>query len=70
VQLTNLKGRIKRLEWLARVLAREVQRQREPDGLLLVGERRQYLRGIKDALAGAEVGRVVLAAVVKRMACR
>jgi hypothetical protein len=55
------------LERLARGLAREVERQREPDGLLLFQEHRQYLRAIQDALVGADEARVVLAGVVKRM---
>jgi hypothetical protein len=35
--------------------------------VLLFRERRQYLAGIQDALAGAEAARVVLEGVVKRM---
>jgi hypothetical protein len=69
MQLTraDLKGRIARLERLAKGLAREVDLQRGAEDLLLFRERKQYLGGIQDALAGAEAARVVLAAVVKRM---
>jgi hypothetical protein len=35
--------------------------------VLLFRERKQYLAGIQDALAGAEAARVVLEGVVKRM---
>jgi hypothetical protein len=65
--LADLKGRIARLERLAKGLAREVEQQRGAGDLLLFQERRQYLGGIQDALAGAEAARGVLAAVVKRM---
>jgi hypothetical protein len=41
--------------------------QLRAEGVLLFGERRQYLKAIQDALAGAEAARVVLAGVVKRM---
>jgi hypothetical protein len=69
MQLTmaDLKGRIARLERLAKGLAREVERQRGAEDLLLFRERRQYLRDIQDALAGAEAARVVLQGAVRRM---
>jgi hypothetical protein len=50
-----------------RGFAREVAQQRGVEGGLLFGERRQYLKAIQDALAGAEGARVVLAGVVRRM---
>jgi hypothetical protein len=65
--LADLKGRIARLERLAKGLAREVDRQRGAEELLLFRERKQYLAAVQDALAGAEAARVVLAGVVKRM---
>jgi hypothetical protein len=34
--------------------------------VLLLRERRQYLRAVQEALAGAEAARVVLEGVVKR----
>lgn len=60
-------SRIARLGRLERGFAREVALQRGTEGVLLFGERRQYLKAIQDALAGAEAGRVVLAGVVKRV---
>jgi hypothetical protein len=41
--------------------------QQRDDDLLLFRERRQYLKAIQGALAGAEAARVVLAGVVKRI---
>jgi hypothetical protein len=60
-------ARIARLDQLARGLAKEVGLQKGADDVLLFRERRQYLRAVQDALAGAEAARVVLEAVVKRM---
>jgi hypothetical protein len=42
--------------------------QKGAEDVLLFRERKQYLRAVQDALAGAEAARVVLAGVVKRMA--
>jgi hypothetical protein len=62
-QLTvaDVKRRTGRLAELERGLAREIGLQRD-DELLLFRERRQYLRAVQDALAGAEAARVVLQA--------
>jgi hypothetical protein len=60
LELRDLKARIERLDRLARGLAKEVGLQRGAEDVLLFRERRQYLRGIQDALAGAEAARVVL----------
>jgi hypothetical protein len=65
--LVDLKGRIARLGRLERRFAREVALQRGAEDQLLFRERKQYLGGIQDALAGAEAARVVLTGVVKRM---
>jgi hypothetical protein len=65
--LGDIKARIARLGQLEKGFAREVGRQRGAETVLLLAERRQYLRAIQDALAGAEAARVVLAAVVRRM---
>jgi hypothetical protein len=62
----DMKARITRLAELERGLAREIGLQREDD-LLLFRERRQYLRAVQEALAGAEAARVVLQGVVKRV---
>ena len=69
MQLTvaDLKGRIERLERLARGMAEEVRQQKGAEDVLLFRERRQYLRAVQDALAGAEAARVVLEGVVRRM---
>jgi hypothetical protein len=56
-----------RLRQLEQGLAREVGLQREDDGLLLFRERKQYLRAVQEALAGAEDAAVVLGGVVRRM---
>jgi hypothetical protein len=50
MQLTvaDLKGRIARLEKLARGLANEVGLQRRAEDVLLFRERRQYLRAVQD----------------------
>jgi hypothetical protein len=55
--LADLKGRIARLERMVKGLAREVDLQRGGEDLLLFRERKQYLGGIQDALAGAEAAR-------------
>jgi hypothetical protein len=51
-------------------LAKEVGLQRGAEDVLLFRERRQYLRAVQGALAGAEAARVVLEGVVKRMGGR
>ena len=65
--LKDVKARIERLDQLARGLAKEVPLQKGAEDVLLFRERRQYLRAVQDALAGAEAARVVLAGVVKRL---
>ena len=65
--VADLKGRIERLDRLARGLAKEVGLQRGAEGVLLSRERRQYLRAVQEALAGADAARVVLEGVVRRM---
>ena len=65
--LAGLKKRIERLDRLARGLAKEMGLQRGAEDVLLFRERRQYLRGIQEALAGAGSARAVPAGVVKRM---
>ena len=60
LDLADLKARTERPDELARGLAKEVRIQKGGDDLLLSRERKQYLRAIQDALAGAEAARVVL----------
>ena len=69
MQLTvaDIKGRIERLDRLARGMAEEVRLQKGAEDVLLFRERKQYLRAVQDALAGAEAARVVLEGVVRRM---
>src|SRR5579871_4411194 len=67
LELKDVKARVERLDQLARGLAREVAQQRGAEDVLLFRERKQYLRAIQDALAGAEAARVVLEGVVRRM---
>jgi hypothetical protein len=62
LELRDLKARIHRLDQLARGLAREIG--------LLFRERRQYLRAVQEALAGADAARVVLAGVVRQNVLR
>jgi hypothetical protein len=69
LELADLKARIARLDQLARGLAKEVGLQRGAEDVLLFRERRQYLRAVQEALAGADAARVVLVGVVKRMEC-
>jgi hypothetical protein len=69
MQLTvaDVKGRVARLDGLARGLAKEVALQRGAEGLPLFRKRLQYLRGIQEALAGADGARAVLTGVVKTL---
>jgi hypothetical protein len=67
LEFRDLRARIERLDRLARGLAKEVGLQRGAENVLLFRERRQYLRAVQEALAGAEAARVVLAGVVKRL---
>jgi hypothetical protein len=65
----DLQKRVERLDVLARGLAKEVGIwQRRDDAPLTLAERRVYLRGIQDALAGAETARVILGKVLERLA--
>ena len=69
MQLTvaDLKRRVARLERLALGLAREAAPQEGAVDLLLYRERKQSLKAVRDALAGVEAARVVLARAVRRM---
>jgi hypothetical protein len=63
----DVAARLRRLEELTRGLAREVTLWREGNDPLLYLERRAYLSGVQDALAGVESARVVLAKACQRM---
>jgi hypothetical protein len=67
LRLHDLKGRIARLENLARGLALEAALLKDGDGPLLHRERRLYVKGIQDALAGAETARAALAGACRRL---
>jgi hypothetical protein len=67
MNLADLQARVRRLDQLARGLAKEVSLWKECDDPLLYLERKAYLGAIQDILAGAEAARVVLAKVVQRL---
>jgi hypothetical protein len=67
MNLSDLRARVRRLDQLARGLAREVSLWKGCDDPLLYLERKAYLGGIQDTLAGAEAARVTLAKVVQRL---
>jgi hypothetical protein len=56
----EIRARIGRLLELAWGFAAEVKRWQDSDSPLLLGEKREYVRGLYDALAGADEARVVL----------
>ena len=61
IGVEDVLARVHRLEDLARGLAKEVALWKEGNDPLLYLERKSYLNGIQDALAGVESARVVLA---------
>jgi hypothetical protein len=63
----DVAARVRRLEDLARGLAKEVALWREGNDPLLYLERKSYLNAIQDALAGVEAARVVMARATQRM---
>lgn len=67
MNLSDLQARVRRLDQLARGLAKEVSLWKGCNDPLLYLERKAYLGGIQDALAGAEAARVILAKVVQRL---
>jgi len=67
MNLSDLRARIRRLDQLARGLAKEVSLWKGCNDPLLYLERKSYLGGIQDALAGTEAARVVLTKVVQRL---
>jgi hypothetical protein len=67
MNLADLTARIRRLDALARGLAKEVILWKQSNDPLLYLERKAYLGAIQDALAGAEAARVVLAKVCQRL---
>jgi hypothetical protein len=67
MNLQDLSARIQRLDQLARGLAKEVSLWKAGNDPLLYLERKAYLNGIQDALAGVESARVVLARARQRL---
>ncbi len=67
INLADLAGRIHRLDQLMRGLAREVALWKDGTDPLLHHERRVYLKGIQDALAGVETARAALAKARQRL---
>jgi hypothetical protein len=69
--LADLQARVRRLDQLARGLAKEISLWKDCNDPLLYLERKAYLSGIQDALAGVETARVALAkAMQQRIASR
>jgi hypothetical protein len=67
MNLADLTARVHRLDVLMRGLAKEVALWKGGNDPLLYGERKAYLKGIQDALAGVEAARVVLARARRRL---
>ena len=67
MNLADLAARVRRLDQLARGLAKEVAIWKECNDPLLYLERKAYLTAIQDALAGVEEARVVLAKARQRL---
>jgi hypothetical protein len=70
MNLTDVKARVRRLDELARGLAKEVSLWKACDDPLLYLERKAYLNAIQDALAGVEDARVVLARAQQRLTAK
>jgi hypothetical protein len=67
LELPQIRARIARLEALARGLAQEGGLWQRGGDPLQHSERRLYLAGLMDALAGVENARIVLVKVVNRL---
>jgi hypothetical protein len=67
MNFNDVAARVKRLDQLARGLAKEVCLWKKADDPLLYVERKAYLNAIQDALAGIESARVVLVRVRHRL---
>jgi len=67
MNLAALLARVRRLDQLSRGLAKEVGLWRKGNDPLLYLERKAYLEGIQDALAGIESARVTLAKACQRI---
>jgi hypothetical protein len=67
MNLADMTARVRRLDELARGLAKEVALWKKADDPLLYLERKAYLDAIQDALAGVEEARVILARARQRL---
>jgi hypothetical protein len=67
VTTEQVRARVRRLEELARGLAKEVAVVGDADDPMLYLERRKYLNAIRDALAGVDGARVILAQALRRL---
>jgi hypothetical protein len=63
----DMQSRLRRLEELAGGLGKEVALWRASGAPLLPLERRAYLNGVQDAIAGLDQARAVLARVLRRI---
>jgi hypothetical protein len=63
----EIAARVRRLDDLARGLAKEIVLVQEANDRLLYRERRAYLDGLQRALGGVEEARVVLARARQRL---
>ena len=67
MNVADLAVRVRRLDELARGLAKEVTLWKACNDPLLYRERKAYLKAIQDALAGVEEARVTLVHVRRRL---
>jgi hypothetical protein len=67
MDVQGIRARHTRLDRLSRGLAKEVVVIKDADDPLLYVERRDYLNALRDALAGVEQARVVLAKALHRL---
>jgi hypothetical protein len=67
MNLTDLAARVRRLDQLARGLAKEVMLWKSCNDPLLYLERKAYLNAIQDALVGTETARVALVKARQRL---
>jgi hypothetical protein len=67
MNLEDFKARVRRLDKLARGLVKELTLWKACNDPLLYLERKAYLTAIRNALAGVDAARVVLAGVVRRI---
>ena len=67
MNLNDLEGRANRLDELSRGLAKEILLWKECNDSLLYRERQDYLKAIREAWAGVEGARVLLAKARQRL---